>query len=103
MVVVVVVVERRKKRKRKSRSRGKTATTTSKGRNNLETSHLCLSLLTCSAVSSSFHFSSGVFLSSFSEVAMARMELRRRERGEFDGENLNAAIDDDDDDDVNAR
>ena len=51
-------------------------------------------VLTCSAVSSSFHFSSGVFLSSFSpEVAMARTESRR-DGVEFGDERLNAAIDD---------
>ena len=53
-------------------------------------------VLTCSAVSSSFHFSSGVFLSSFSPtVAMARMESRRDGVGNRE-ERLDAAIDDDD-------
>jgi len=54
-------------------------------------------VLTCSAVSSSFHFSSGVFLSSFSpDVAMARMESRRDGVGNRGEERLNAAIDDGD-------
>ena len=77
------------------------------GKKKKNASHRQFVLLTCSAVSSSFHFSSGVFLSSVSpDVAMARTDSRR-DGVENGDERLrgNAAIDDDDDDDerVDAR